>query len=190
MQSNDMEVMKVHSLKIDKQPLDDLLSGVKTAEFRIDDRGFKVGDCVHLMEYIDGKIAFRSARRDITHIQRGYGIPEGFCVLSYGQSPISHGAGYTAVDMTTAAAQGFRDGVASVVVPEGWKLVPVEPTAEMLAPIVRNKWPEDWDAGKQLQRLRGPDVVCYNTETECAVGQYARMLDAAPSFASGAKVAE
>lgn len=26
------------------------------------------------------------------------------------------GAGYTAVDMTTAAAQGFRDGVASVVV--------------------------------------------------------------------------
>lgn len=68
------------------------------------------------------------------------------------------------------------------VVPEGWKLVPVEPTAEMLRPIRRSKYPEDWEAGKRLQRLRGSDVVCFNTETECAVGQYERMLAAAPDY--------
>ena len=50
----------------------------------------------------------------------------------------------TAVDMATAAAQGFRDGQAAVepapaqdeqqpvAVPDGWKLVPAEPSAEML----------------------------------------------------------
>ena len=38
------------------------------------------------------------------------------------------GAGYTAVDMTTAAAQGFRDGAASVVVdlPEVMKTRPFQ----------------------------------------------------------------
>lgn len=71
---------------------------------------------------------------------------------------------------------------APVSVPDGWKLVPIEPTAEMLRPIARSKWPEDMEAGKRLQRLRGPDVVFYKTETECAVGQYERMLAAAPEY--------
>lgn len=63
-----------------------------------------------------------------------------------------------------------------------WKLVPVEPVAEMLHPIARSEWPEDWEAGKALQRLRGTDVVYPKTEIECAVGQYQRCIAAAPQF--------
>ncbi|RWR09769.1 DUF3850 domain-containing protein [Paenirhodobacter populi] len=70
--------MTNHDLKIDPAPLDALLSGAKTGEVRRDDRGFTVGDTVHLT-CADG----REAERRITHIQRGYGLPEGICVLSY-----------------------------------------------------------------------------------------------------------
>lgn len=70
--------MTIHSLKIDITPFNDLLSGAKTGEVRNDDRGFEVGDMVHL-NCSDG----RTAERTISHIQRGYGLPEGICVLSY-----------------------------------------------------------------------------------------------------------
>ncbi|RWR28803.1 DUF3850 domain-containing protein [Sinirhodobacter populi] len=70
--------MTSHDLKIDPAPLDDLLSGDKTGEVRRDDRGFAVGDTVRLT-CADG----REAERRITHIQRGYGLPDGICVLSY-----------------------------------------------------------------------------------------------------------
>ncbi len=73
-----------HDLKIDVQPMDDLLSGEKTGEVRNDDRGFEVGDIVHLT-CVDG----RTAERRISHIQRGYGLPEGICVLSYSPTPVA-----------------------------------------------------------------------------------------------------
>lgn len=73
------------------------------------------------------------------------------------------------------------------VVPDGWKLVPIEPTAEMLAPIAHSRWPDDWDAGKHLQRLRGVAVVLSKCEVECAVGQYARMLAATPEYTDTVK---
>ena len=45
--------------------------------------------------------------------------------------------GFTAADMATAAAQGFRDGAASTAPPAaqagGWRLIPAEPTGAMLA---------------------------------------------------------
>lgn len=64
---------------------------------------------------------------------------------------------------------------------DGWVLVPVEPTAEMLSCIAFGKWPEDSNAGKELQRMRGCDVVFPKSEIEMAVGQYQRMLAAAPT---------
>jgi hypothetical protein len=76
---------------------------------------------------------------------------------------------------------------APITVPDGWKLVPIEPTAEMLVPIAQHEWPADWEAGKHLQRLRGAAVVLTHCETECAVGQYARMLAAAPEYANKLK---
>ncbi|WP_312526741.1 DUF3850 domain-containing protein [Paracoccus sp. (in: a-proteobacteria)] len=74
----DQAAPELHRLKIDAQPMSDLLSGNKTCEVRNDDRGFTVGDYVHLA-CADG----RETDRIISHIQRGYGLPDGLCVLSY-----------------------------------------------------------------------------------------------------------
>jgi hypothetical protein len=64
----------------------------------------------------------------------------------------------------------------------GWALVPVEPTPQMLACIVRKRYPEDWEAGKRLQmRQRGENRVPFKQEYEMAAGQYERMLAAAPA---------
>jgi hypothetical protein len=68
-------------------------------------------------------------------------------------------------------------------VPEGWVLVPREPTAEMLDCVAFPQWPEDSAAGKELQRKRGTNVVFPKAEIEVAVGQYQRMLSAAPTLA-------
>jgi len=83
-----------HYLKIHQQPYDDLTQGVKTCEVRrCDDRDFNVGDLVELhVVYADGSDArpSKSVIREITHIQKGYGLPEGLCVLSY--APITTNA--------------------------------------------------------------------------------------------------
>ena len=78
--------MKMHTLKIYEQPFNDLLSGAKAAEVRVDDRGFQVGGTVELHEIAD-TFTGRVMRRQITHIQTGYGLPDGLCVLSYATHP-------------------------------------------------------------------------------------------------------
>jgi hypothetical protein len=45
-----MPHIKVHELKIQHQYYWDVLSGVKTAELRMNDRDFKVGDMVKLLD--------------------------------------------------------------------------------------------------------------------------------------------
>ena len=73
---------------------------------------------------------------------------------------------------------------AQQVEPPGWKLVPVEPTLEMVAALATDKFPDDWEAGKSLQRkqMSLPEDQCipFNHEVECAVGKYQRLLTAAP----------
>lgn len=76
--------MADHVLKIHEQPFNDLLSGVKTCEVRNNDRGFQPGDTVQLHEIAD-TFTGRVMARKITHVQTGYGLPDGLCVLSYAQ---------------------------------------------------------------------------------------------------------
>lgn len=75
----------VHHLKINRGPFTDLERGVKTGEVRdCSDRDFQVGDFVELFLMDEtGNPANRSIARTITHIQRGYGLPDDLCVLSY-----------------------------------------------------------------------------------------------------------
>ena len=77
--------MSIHHLKINKQPFDDLVSGRKPGEGRdCSNRDFKVGDSVELfMTETSTGLATESIVRTITHIQRGYGLPDDICVLSY-----------------------------------------------------------------------------------------------------------
>lgn len=88
----------IHRVKIHPQPFEDVRSGIKTAEYRFNDRNYHVNDIVVLEEYIPKEQQItvpnngyteivwgytgRQLTRTITHIQTGYGIPEGYCVLS------------------------------------------------------------------------------------------------------------
>lgn len=94
-----------HVLKIHPAPLADLLSGAKTAEVRRNDRGFQVGDTVRLMEVNPETGNWTGAAdhvRTISHIQTGYGLPDGICVLSYAD---------TAQREALARVQAERDGL-------------------------------------------------------------------------------
>jgi hypothetical protein len=74
--------MKVHELKIDIAPFTGILNGDKLAEFRVNDRDFKYKDILHLREYADGEYTGNDVICQITHIQTGHGIPEGYAMLS------------------------------------------------------------------------------------------------------------
>jgi hypothetical protein len=88
-----------------------------------------------------------------------------------------------AVDSMDALVDAFAatapDQVAPAA-PDGWQLVPIEPTKEMLYSLVIKEWPEDWSAGKDAQMRLGLDVIPPKTEYECAYGEYKRLLAAAP----------
>jgi hypothetical protein len=99
--------MRIHDLKIDPQPFADLVSGAKTGEVRNDDRGFEVGDTVR---FPGGHCC------TISHIQRGYGLPDGLCVLSYAhttdapeQEPVAWLVGKTLWENRSAAIRDAAD---------------------------------------------------------------------------------
>jgi len=83
-----------HTLKVWPEFYDAIESGVKTWEFRRDDRGFRVGD-VLVLEYWspdrgacevtnDVPPLIRAVRTRVTYILHGgrLGVPEGFCIMS------------------------------------------------------------------------------------------------------------
>lgn len=86
--------MAVHELKTDPKVFDDVLSGNKKFEIRFNDRGYKVGDELHLrktkytgeqmkdwapLEYTGNEIAV-----SVTHVLRGpvYGLEDGWVIMS------------------------------------------------------------------------------------------------------------
>ncbi len=80
-----------HQLKTHPAPFDAVWHGFKTAEFRKDDRGFEIGDTLHLEEWdpATGMYTGRNMVRLITHKTTGdqFGIPAGFCMLSMEDGP-------------------------------------------------------------------------------------------------------
>ncbi|HRN53352.1 MAG TPA: DUF3850 domain-containing protein, partial [Gemmatimonadaceae bacterium] len=74
-------------------PFKALLDRVKRFEFRRDDRGYKVGDVLHLAEFDPAKeggdYTGRVVLRRVTYKLPGgtFGVPEGFCVLSIEEYP-------------------------------------------------------------------------------------------------------
>lgn len=84
--------MAEHTLKVWPEFYDAIESGVKTWEFRRDDRGFRVGDVLVLEwwgpdsgpEYVDDSATTKHIRVEVTYILHSgrLGVPEGFCVMS------------------------------------------------------------------------------------------------------------
>ncbi len=77
--------MKIHELKTWPECFKAILSGSKNFEVRKNDRNFRVGDRLDLMEYNPNLNDYtgRHTHRFITYILKGgeFGIEEGFCVM-------------------------------------------------------------------------------------------------------------
>jgi hypothetical protein len=74
--------MTTHQLKCDPEPFAALYSREKRCEIRKDDRGFQIGDGLIVCEYRAGEYTGARVLAEITHIQRGYGLPDGIVALS------------------------------------------------------------------------------------------------------------
>lgn len=81
--------MKRHELKILPEYYNAVREGRKRFELRKDDRGFDVGDRLHLRKWDPaGGYTGEVILTDITYILRGvpgYGLAEDYCVMSLGK---------------------------------------------------------------------------------------------------------
>ncbi len=82
--------MRIHELKCWPESFQFIRAGQKRAEIRMDDRGFKEGDLVHLREYepTDREYTGQDELVRITHIQRCgieplEALEEGYVLLSF-----------------------------------------------------------------------------------------------------------
>ncbi len=79
---------KVHDVKCTQPHFDDVCSGRKTAELRLDDRAYAVGDLLRLHEYVLGELTGAVAGYTITHKLTGEPwLAPGYCMLSLGRVP-------------------------------------------------------------------------------------------------------
>lgn len=78
--------MAEHDLKCATDPFYAVYDGIKTHEFRKNDRNFKTGDTLLLRQWDNPHLGYtgRSIRVRVTHVSRGpdWGIPEGYCCMS------------------------------------------------------------------------------------------------------------
>jgi Domain of unknown function (DUF3850) len=76
--------MTYHELKCHPAEFDAIMSGEKTNEYRLNDRGYRVGDLVVLCRWDPATSQFTGTAtvRKISYITTGFGIPDGYCVLS------------------------------------------------------------------------------------------------------------
>ena len=70
--------MIIHELKIERNYLEHLMSGVKKSEIRYNDRDYQKGDVIEFSHPFTGDLS----RYKITHIHSGLGMKEGYVVLS------------------------------------------------------------------------------------------------------------
>lgn len=73
----------IHQIRLAKSYFDDVANEIKTFELRRNDRGYKKGDILEMMEFTDGKYTGRSVKALVTYILEDYtGIEEGYCIMA------------------------------------------------------------------------------------------------------------
>ncbi|KAA5926383.1 DUF3850 domain-containing protein [Achromobacter xylosoxidans] len=93
---------RYHILKTDPDVFQAVLSGAKTFEIRLNDRGYAVGDVLGLRETKHTGAEMRAGapleytgrecQRFVSHVLTGYGLADGWCCLSF-RLPHATGAG-------------------------------------------------------------------------------------------------
>lgn len=74
--------VKTHEVKLASMSYDDVASGKRTFELRKNDRGYKVGDILHMLEFKNGKHTGRTIKADIVYMLEEYtGLVEDYCIL-------------------------------------------------------------------------------------------------------------
>ncbi len=76
--------MKVHELKIKQKYYTDILTSAKRFEIRKNDRGFQVGDILHLKAIDDDTNEYTGFEMfvKILYIHEGLGLQEGYLCMS------------------------------------------------------------------------------------------------------------
>lgn len=73
---------KVHSIRLAKTYFNDVASGKKSFELRKNDREYKVGDMLEMLEFADGKNTGRIIQAEVVYMLEEYtGLEEGYCIL-------------------------------------------------------------------------------------------------------------
>lgn len=73
---------KVHSIRLATTYFNDVASGKKSFELRKNDRGYKVGDMLEMLEFADGRNTGRIIQAEVAYMLEGYtGLEEGYCIL-------------------------------------------------------------------------------------------------------------
>lgn len=94
---------KTHEVKIAASYYGDIVSGKKKFELRKNDRGYKVGDSLKMLEFKDGKHTGCTIDADITYMLEDYtGLEEGYCILGIDVTTHSEKVSETDTGGTTA----------------------------------------------------------------------------------------
>lgn len=74
---------KVHHIKLGATFFDEVAAGEKTFELRKNDRDYKKGDILEMMEFKDGKNTGRTVRVLVTYILTEFtGLEDGYCIMA------------------------------------------------------------------------------------------------------------
>ena len=83
---------KIHQIRLSPKYFDDVESGRKSFELQKNDRGYKVGDVLELLEFKDGRHTGRAMGAEVTYFLDGFaGLEDGYCIL--GIAPLETGSG-------------------------------------------------------------------------------------------------
>jgi hypothetical protein len=76
--------MTLHELKIHPDPFRAIQDLTKTFEFRKADRDYKIGDILILREYhpLMAYTGSYALRKVIYILREGFGLPDGYCIMS------------------------------------------------------------------------------------------------------------
>ena len=74
---------RVHQIKLGASFFGEVERGEKTFELQKNDRGYKKGDILEMMEYKDGKNTGRTVRVIVTYMLEDFaGLEEGYCIMA------------------------------------------------------------------------------------------------------------